>query len=188
MDGIGVAFSAAWRPARSRTTSTFSRRPGARRVPLAFAAILAGALLLVSGYTGSSLGSVLRGHPDHSKHGTGGTQAPASGAKGVTGAVSAPGHGTSWRATLEAIAKGKHWSIQDWLAVVNLESSGNPASVNPSSGAFGLGQALGATGQEYPKMMSHNGATQIEGMAEYIEKRYGTPSAALEHEHSFGWY
>lgn len=110
-------------------------------------------------------------------------------AAGTTGGSTSEisGFSGAWTQVMAQIAARKHWSLPDWKGVVSLESAGNPQARN-KSGAFGLGQALGATKTEYPKMVSPNPSTQIEGMAEYIASRYGNPSAALAHEHAYHWY
>lgn len=110
------------------------------------------------------------------------------GAVGGHGAISGGTFSGPWTSVMAQIASKRGWSLADWKAVVQRESGGDPTSVNPSSGAFGLGQALGATQRQFPKMMSPNPSTQIEGMAEYIASRYGNPTAALAHENSAGWY
>lgn len=117
----------------------------------------------------------------------------AAGANSVLGASSSSsgigaGFSGPWTQVMAQIASRKHWNLADWKQVVSLESGGNPRAVNPSSGAAGLGQALGATKTEFPKMVSANPSTQIEGMGEYIASRYGNPTAALEHEHAYHWY
>ncbi len=111
----------------------------------------------------------------------------AGASAGGFGAAATSGLPAAARAKLMQIASQKHWSAQDWLGVIALESGGNPAAKN-ASGAYGIGQALGATQQQYPKMVSSSAVAQIEGMAEYIASRYGNPSAALAHEHSAHWY
>lgn len=71
----------------------------------------------------------------------------------------------------------------------NQESGWNPTSKNPTSGAFGIPQALPAT-----KMASAGSDwatdpfTQILWGVGYIQGRYGTPAAAWAHELAFGWY
>jgi hypothetical protein len=158
--------------------------------PLAFASILAGALLLVAGVTGSTLTSTAQGHPDKSK------SAPAvDETTGGTGAVAAatsspePAHVTgAWRSTQSAIAHDKGWSLADWNAVIGKESGGDPRSLNKGSGAFGIGQFLPMNRAAYPDAFSTNPVLQIKAMARYIADRYGTPTAALAHEHAYGWY
>ncbi len=115
---------------------------------------------------------------------------PAGGAPGhggAFGAASASGLPAAARSKLMQIAHARGWDAEAWLGVIGLESGGNPAARNPS-GAYGIGQALGATQREFPKMVSSSAVEQIEGMAEYIASRYGNPTAALAHEHSFKWY
>lgn len=162
--------------------------PSATAQPLGFLTLLGGSVLLIAGVTGSTIPSVAQGHPDHAKAAgpTGGTAAPAS-SSSSSSVGTAVGHGP-WRATQAAIAHEKGWSLADWNAVIALESGGNPASVNKSSGAFGLGQFLPSKRGEYPEAFSTNPILQIKAMARYIATRYGTPTAALAHEHAYGWY
>ena len=78
-------------------------------------------------------------------------------------------------------------------------SSGNPASVNSETGAYGIGQLSpenasnprsprpGSTASKYPGY-DGSASEQINAMASYIENTYGTPTAALAAEHTTGWY
>ena len=69
------------------------------------------------------------------------------------------------------------------------ESGWNPDAENPSSGAFGIPQALPAS-----KMASAGGdwatdpATQIRWGLSYIQSTYGSPCGAWAHEEAEGWY
>lgn len=67
----------------------------------------------------------------------------------------------------------KHWTALDNL--VRHESGWNPLATNPSSGAFGIPQAL-------PCSKMHNCTTnpklQIAWLLGYVEQRYGDPSKA----------
>ncbi|MFE6305460.1 lytic transglycosylase domain-containing protein [Nocardiopsis sp. NPDC057823] len=69
------------------------------------------------------------------------------------------------------------------------ESNWNHLAENPSSGAYGIPQALPGS-----KMASHgsdwqtNPATQIAWGIDYIKGRYGTPCGAWAHSQSVGWY
>jgi soluble lytic murein transglycosylase-like protein len=160
---------------------------------LGYISIFAGALLTIAGVTGSSLASVAKGSPDRANElpGSPAASPTAAGVTGSTAAGSEPGSGGStWRATQAAIAKSKGWSLADWNAVVQRESGGDPNSRNSSSGAYGLGQFLGSTAQQYAPQgaLSSNPVLQIKAMAAYIADRYGTPSAALAHERAYGWY
>lgn len=69
------------------------------------------------------------------------------------------------------------------------ESGWNPYATNPSSGAYGIPQALpgykmAAAGPDWQT----NPATQIAWGEDYIKARYGTPCAALAHSYATGWY
>lgn len=108
-----------------------------------------------------------------------------TGGAGIGGGFTGP-----WVKVMAEIAKRKHWSVSDWKELISMESGGDPTAVNPTSGAFGIGQFLGATLQAYKKYGagSHNPVKQIIAMAHYIADRYHTPTQALSHEHSAGWY
>ena len=84
------------------------------------------------------------------------------------------------------------WDPSQFSSLVQLwnqESNWDPKSLNPTSGAYGIPQALPAD-----KMASAGSDwatdpfTQIIWGTGYIQDRYGTPAAALAHEKSFGWY
>lgn len=69
------------------------------------------------------------------------------------------------------------------------ESQWNHKARNPSSGAFGIAQALPedkykSAGADYKT----NPATQIKWGIGYIKQRYGTPCGAWNHSESHGWY
>ncbi|QAY73009.1 lytic transglycosylase domain-containing protein [Agromyces protaetiae] len=75
------------------------------------------------------------------------------------------------------------------VAVWNYESHWNPLAGNPSTGAYGIPQALPGS-----KMASHgadwqtNPATQISWGIDYIAGRYGNPCGAWAQIQSAGWY
>jgi len=101
-------------------------------------------------------------------------------------------------------------SAPDWSALVNLwnqESGWDNNAVNPSSGAYGIAQALGhgdgaatqgSVTNEYggygisdslaQAANSGDATAQITWGLQYIKATYGTPSAAWAHEQSNGWY
>jgi murein DD-endopeptidase MepM/ murein hydrolase activator NlpD len=69
------------------------------------------------------------------------------------------------------------------------ESGWNPYAQNPSSGAYGIPQALpgskmASTGGDWQS----NPATQIRWGLTYIQGNYGSPCGAWAHEQSDGWY
>jgi hypothetical protein len=80
-----------------------------------------------------------------------------------------------------------HWGPEQWppwLYLGNQESGWNAYAVNPSSGAYGIGQSLG---HGHPYNLGDY-KTQVIWMANYIRGRYGTPAAAWAHERAFNWY
>jgi hypothetical protein len=69
------------------------------------------------------------------------------------------------------------------------ESGWNPSAENPSSGAFGIPQALpGSKMASAGADWATNPATQIRWGLSYIQSVYGTPCGAWSHEESAGWY
>lgn len=163
-------------------------------LPLGFGAMLAGALLLIAGVTGSTVSSTAQGAPDHSKAvaAAAGATTPSSPSStpAPSSAAGSAGSGGPWRSTQAAIAKTRGWSLSDWNTLIGKESGGDSKAKNPSSGAFGIGQFLGSTAQEYAPYgaLSTNPVLQIKAMAKYIGDRYGNPTNALAHENSAGWY
>lgn len=108
-------------------------------------------------------------------------------------------------------AVGQQWA--DWVALWDRESGWNSLIQNPGSGAFGIAQALGhgtdgaaavvatvyypggatahgVTVNQYPSKAANSGSAlaQIQWGIDYIAQRYGSPSAAMAHENSAGWY
>jgi hypothetical protein len=74
-------------------------------------------------------------------------------------------------------------------ALWNKESRWNYQAQNPSSGAYGIPQALpGSKMASAGSDWRTNPITQIEWGLDYIAGRYGTPCAAWSHSQSVGWY
>ncbi|HTE60088.1 MAG TPA: transglycosylase SLT domain-containing protein, partial [Solirubrobacteraceae bacterium] len=96
----------------------------------------------------------------------------------------------SWVDLMGSISEQRGWNLSDWKRLVDKESGGNPNARNPSSGAYGLGQFLGATAQSYAKFgaLSSDPVDQIRAMAQYISDRYGDPSSALSFHNANNWY
>ncbi len=116
---------------------------------------------------------------------TGGPSFPAVAGGALQGAVTL--------GDLSEIGRRFGWSraeLQAWWQVISDESGGNPGAVNPTSGAFGIGQFLGATYKEYLPFGagSPHPLDQLNAMAQYIHDRYGSPLAALAHECACHWY
>ncbi len=69
------------------------------------------------------------------------------------------------------------------------ESGWNPYASNPSSGAYGIPQAVpGGKMASAGRDWRTSPRTQISWGMRYIKVRYGTPYRAWRHELSFGWY
>jgi len=84
-------------------------------------------------------------------------------------------------------ATGSAWAA--WNYVAMRESGWNQFARNPSSGAYGIPQALppskmGAAANP----PQSNPAAQIAWMISYIQGRYGSPQAAAAWEMSHNWY
>ena len=84
------------------------------------------------------------------------------------------------------------WGAFEWLEMK--EAGWDNLADNPSSTAYGLGQFLDSTWRNYgqPATGTKDPATQLALMFQYIQGRYGTPSAAAaqyyQHEGGAGWY
>ncbi|MDA8371704.1 MAG: transglycosylase SLT domain-containing protein [Nocardiopsaceae bacterium] len=69
------------------------------------------------------------------------------------------------------------------------ESNWNPSAQNPSSGAYGIPQALpGSKMASAGSDWQSNPATQIKWGLGYIQDRYGSPCGAWEHSQANNWY
>ncbi len=69
------------------------------------------------------------------------------------------------------------------------ESGWNVYATNPSSGAYGIPQALpadkmAAAGPDWRT----DASTQIAWGEDYIKSNYGSPCNALAHSNAYGWY
>ena len=170
---------------------------------LGFALLLVGGVLMEAGVTGSSLASVLRGQPDHSK-----ATATSSSSTGTAGTVTPPASsGSPQQAQVTAaaikIAQAKGWSQQEldaWLQIIDHESGFNPQATNSSTtAAYGLGQFFSPApgnpilpraqqlARNFQKYVEYGGNPttingQLTGMANYIQRTWGTPQVALSHD------
>jgi hypothetical protein len=69
------------------------------------------------------------------------------------------------------------------------ESGWNPYAENPSSGAYGIPQALpGSKMASAGPDWATNPDTQVRWGVSYVDAIYGSPCAAWEHEEADGWY
>jgi hypothetical protein len=73
--------------------------------------------------------------------------------------------------------------------IITRESGWNVTATNPSSGAYGLGQALPARKMAaYGSDYLTNPVTQIKWALAYMDGTYGSPNAAQAFWESHGWY
>ncbi|MFF7978783.1 transglycosylase SLT domain-containing protein [Streptomyces sp. NPDC007901] len=99
---------------------------------------------------------------------------------------------TSSASSAQAIA---HKMIPDaaqfnaFSKIVSHESGWNPSATNSSSGAYGLVQALpGSKMASAGTDWKTNPATQIKWGLDYMNSRYGSPTAAWSFWQANGWY
>lgn len=177
---------------------------------------VAGAVVMWSGIKGSSISdtfrSVLAGStspPVTEQIGTPDTSVAAVEA-GTAPAYSSAGSSSAQQALSNAAAAYGWNTGAEWQALQSIElreAGFNASATNPSSGAYGLGQALGhGTGastqgtvtNEYggygvsdavaQAANSGDAEAQAIWMCAYIKITYGDPIKAWNHEQSAGWY
>jgi hypothetical protein len=87
---------------------------------------------------------------------------------------------------------GFGWSSAEFSCLDPLwerESGWNPYADNPTSGAYGIPQALpGSKMASAGADWQSDAATQIRWGLGYIKASYGSPCGAWDHEESYGWY
>jgi hypothetical protein len=114
----------------------------------------------------------------------------ASGRGGAMNFAGVPGSGGSASANQalgRAMMLAAGWGPNQWPALQALwtqESGWDATSVNKSSGAYGIPQALG---HGHPFALG-DARAQIAWGLNYIRGRYGSPAAAEAHERSHNWY
>ncbi|KJL44942.1 hypothetical protein RR49_00093 [Microbacterium ginsengisoli] len=75
------------------------------------------------------------------------------------------------------------------MSLWNRESGWRANALNPSSGAYGIPQALpGSKMATAGADWRTNGNTQINWGLAYISARYGSPCGAWAHSQATGWY
>jgi hypothetical protein len=132
--------------------------------------------------------------------GSAGTQAGVAHVSTVTRDV---GYSTADAASAAAAAKAARHTARNMLGhfgwggrqfspldkLWNRESSWNKYAYNPSSGAYGIPQAVpGSKMASAGKHWRTNATTQIRWGLGYIKSRYGWPRRAWYHELAYGWY
>jgi hypothetical protein len=115
-------------------------------------------------------------------------RAPAPRAIGAAAAVTS---GSPQQIAM-AMLKQFGWSSGQFGCLDSLwerESGWNPFASNPSSGAYGIPQALpGSKMASAGADWATNAATQIRWGLGYIQATYGSPCSAWNHELADGWY
>jgi hypothetical protein len=122
---------------------------------------------------------------------------PKSAQPSVSGGTASGGGKAKRKSTAKAIAWRMlghlHWSAhrqyRDLNRLWTRESGWNIHASNPSSGAYGIPQAV--PGSKMASAGSHwqsSARTQIRWGLRYIRDRYGSPRQAWFHETSVGWY
>lgn len=117
------------------------------------------------------------------------TSAPSSSYGGMS-----PSQAKAWAKQYMAATYG--WGEGEYQALVTLwnrESGWNYKAANPRSSARGIPQAMmsiafGGYGSASAQEFLNNASVQIKWGLNYIKGRYGTPSNALAHSYSKGWY
>ena len=75
--------------------------------------------------------------------------------------------------------------------IINRESHWNPLALEPTTGAFGIGQLQPQTWRNLNYAKTNNPNAQILATLMYIQRRYGgSPGvcSAEKHSRTFGWY
>lgn len=127
------------------------------------------------------------------------SQAQLSQATGIPAGGNTPAGNTSAsdnQALAKSMAKPYGWdSGQQWADLVSLwnrESGWSNTAKNPTSGAYGIPQALPATkmpqAAQAPPIGISDPRSQIQWGLQDIAQTYGSPSVAWAHEQALGWY
>jgi hypothetical protein len=172
-----------------------------------------GGVLLWSGIKGKSATSVFRqliggDSPANAASANTIVQTPDTIAQDLTGANAVPGSPTGSTGAANANAKANqvtarvlaiamghaNWAVgqqwADWLSLWNKESGWSQYADNPSSGAYGIPQALPPT--KLPAAGQQSGGSSVSAQEtwgiQYIAGEYGSPSAAWAHEVEYDWY
>ena len=118
--------------------------------------------------------------------------APAPSPSSQAPAPAAPAPSGDPQKIAEAMLGSYGWSSSEFGCLVslwNLESGWHVYASNPSSGAYGIPQALpGSKMASAGPDWQSNAATQIRWGLGYIKSLYGSPCGAWSHERATGWY
>jgi hypothetical protein len=120
------------------------------------------------------------------------TPSPSPSPSSASSTGSAPQPSGSPQKIAAAMLGSYGWSSSQFGCLVslwNLESGWNIYAQNPSSGAYGIPQALpGSKMASAGPNWRSDAATQIRWGLGYIKSLYGSPCGAWSHEQADGWY
>ena len=120
------------------------------------------------------------------------TASPSPSPSSASSTGSAPQPSGSPQKIAAAMLGSYGWSSSQFGCLVslwNLESGWNVYAQNPSSGAYGIPQALpGSKMASAGPNWQNDAATQIRWGLGYIKSLYGSPCGAWGHEQADGWY
>lgn len=123
-----------------------------------------------------------------------GSSTPAGQATADGNAVAEVGSSAAQNQDIARLLAAPHgWSsgqqFSDLVTLWNGESGWSVTATNPSSGAYGIPQALpGSKMASAGADWKTSASTQIRWGLGYIKDRYGSPSAALAFKRANGWY
>ncbi|VEG29611.1 aggregation-promoting factor C-terminal-like domain-containing protein [Actinomyces howellii] len=124
-----------------------------------------------------------------------GTAATTTSSAGSATTTTASGDGTtaaSAKSIAQSMMASHGWDDSQFSCLDSLwerESNWNYQAQNPSSGAYGIPQALpGSKMGSVAADWATNPTTQITWGLGYIAERYGSPCSAWAHSESVGWY
>lgn len=111
----------------------------------------------------------------------------------ATAGGTAGGSGGSNVALGQRMAAALGWTGTEWAALNALwqrESAWSTTATNPTSGAYGIPQALPASKLPFAAQAAggSHAAAQILWGLQYVKQRYHDPVGAWGHEQNFGWY
>jgi hypothetical protein len=121
-----------------------------------------------------------------------GSGSSGSGSSGSGSSSTSPQPSGSPQQIASAMLSSFGWGQDQFGCLVSLwntESGWNVSASNPSTGAYGIPQALpGSKMASAGPDWQTNAATQIRWGLGYIQGLYGSPCGAWGHEQSTGWY
>lgn len=166
--------------------------------PAVLAIGAAGSLLLWSAVKGKSVSGALR-DVIAGKSPARATSVPISGSDGTSPVIAndlapvSPASAAKNKAIAHTLVLAEGWGNDQWIAFQQIvgeeDASWNPHAVNPSSGAYGIPQALPGSKMASAGPDWRNSAlTQLHWMVRYIRDRYKTPVIAQQFHEANGWY